>query len=292
MPVDSEFANSQHIAGNASASSSIFLSCRKHQGENKIPSVWSGFGGTGVAMKIREAVREGLKEFAPLKLNPVDEMVASYGRALQVLSEHWPVLDGDELVSPTRAMNEASAVVAQYQVAKITNNRLNVDHLHHETAMALTLYGIYGLSEFPFDDALNLSRSLNISLEMKSGGYTVSDRMIGINLETSSSRARHHKADHLGYPAPLLRRGSKLRLTLPEERDMDRVERPQTEWDILHGLILKYREGDVPVARAYLTQHAGEKEQVIYDLLEVWASEMPDESLRKEAELLRYGLKG
>jgi hypothetical protein len=211
---------------------------------------------------------------------------------LQVLSEHWPVLDGDELVSPTRAMNEASAVVAQYQVAKITNNRLNVDHLHHETAMALTLYGIYGLSEFPFDDALNLSRSLNISLEMKSGGYTVSDRMIGINLETSSSRARHHKADHLGYPAPLLRRGSKLRLTLPEERDMDRVERPQTEWDILHGLILKYREGDVPVARAYLTQHAGEKEQVIYDLLEVWASEMPDESLRKEAELLRYGLKG
>ena len=49
-----------------------------------------------------------MKQFEILKLNPVDRMVASYGRALKVLSENWPVLDGDDEVSPTRAMAEAS----------------------------------------------------------------------------------------------------------------------------------------------------------------------------------------
>ena len=53
-----------------------------------------------------------------MKLNAVDEMVAAYGRALRVLSEQWPVLDGDEPVSPLRAMNEAGAVVAQYQITR------------------------------------------------------------------------------------------------------------------------------------------------------------------------------
>jgi adenine-specific DNA methylase len=292
MPVESEFTNSQHIAGNAAASSSIFLSCRKRPEVNNVPAVWSGFGGTGVAQRVREAVREGLKEFAPLKLNPVDEMVASYGRALQVLSENWPVLDGDELVSPIRAMNEASAVVAQYQVARITNGRLKVDDLNAEAAVALTLFGIFGLSEFPYDEALSLSRSLNVSLELKAAGYNVSGRMIGINNETQGRRARQTDAEQVGYHAPLLRRGSKLRLARPEERNSQRLEHPQTEWDILHGLIMKYREGDVPVARAYLSQHVGGKEQVILDLLAVWAAEMSDEGLRKEAEAMLYGLKG
>ena len=57
------------------------------------------------------------------------EMVASYGRALHVLSENWPVLDGDEVVSPKRAMNEASAVVSQHQIERITQGRLKVEDL-------------------------------------------------------------------------------------------------------------------------------------------------------------------
>ena len=76
-----------------------------------------------------------------------------------------------------------------------------------------------------------------------------------------------------------------------EERNKKRLENPQTEWDILHGLILACREGDVPVARAYLAQHAQAREQVVLDLLSVWAAEMPDEKLRKEAGALLFGLK-
>ncbi|NLL17845.1 MAG: DUF1156 domain-containing protein [Clostridia bacterium] len=291
FPVESESAASTHQMNMAAVASSIFLTCRKRPDTNTVPATWSGFGGIGVAQRVREAVRQGLRDFEPLQLNPVDEMVAGYGRALQVLSEHWPVLDGDEQVSPLRAMNEASGVVAQYQVTKITQGRLRVDDLNPEAAMALTLYGIFGLTEFPYDEALNLSRSLNIRLEAKGAGYTVSARMIGINDETQSRRTRQSDAEDVGYHAPLLRRGSKLRLALPEERNNKRIDNPQTEWDALHGLIMAYREGDVPVSRAYLMQHGEGRTQIILDLLSVWAAEMADEQLRKEAEALLFGLK-
>src|SRR5690606_3521281 len=88
MPVESEAASSTHQMDMAAAASSIFITCRKRDTSDRPPATWSGFGGTGVAQRIREAVRQGLKEFEPLHLNPVDEMVASYGRALRVLSEN------------------------------------------------------------------------------------------------------------------------------------------------------------------------------------------------------------
>lgn len=291
MPVESESAASTHQMNMAAAASSIFITCRKRDVENRRPATWSGFGGTGVAQRVREAVREGLKEFEALNLNPVDEMVASYGRALRVLSENWPVYDGDEMVSPRRAMDEASAVVAHYQMERLTQGRLRVEDLKSEAAMAVTLFGIFGLQQFPYDDALNLSRSLGIRLEARQAGYTVQEDMIGINTERTGRRGARSDDGEITYHAPLVRSGSKLRLALPEERHPVRLEKPQTEWDVLQGTIMAYREGDIPVARAYLEQHAGGHTQVIMDLLAVWAQHVGDQDLRKEADALLFGLR-
>lgn len=292
FPVESEFANSQHIMNNASASSSVFLSCRKRLKESTEPATWTGFGGKGVQQKIRTAVSDALAEFAPLKLNPVDEMVAGYGRALRVLSEQWPVLDGDQEVGPVRAMNEASRVVAENQIRRITSGRLQVEELSPEAAMALTLYGIYGLGEFPYDEALNLSRSLNIALEGKPGGYKAEGRFIGINTAARSGRrSQQARAEDTGFFAPLVRKGSKLRLARPDERNKRRLENPQTEWDLLQGLVMAYRKGDIPVARGYLSRYAEGREERVLNLLEVWAAEMPDEKQRKEAQAMVFGLK-
>lgn len=288
FPVESERQFSIHIQEMAAAASSIFLTCRKRKTDDRDPSAWSGFAGSGVSNQVREAVAEGLEEFEPLELNPVDEMVAAYGRALRVLSQRWPVLDGDEPVTPMRAMTEASGVVAEHQIRRITDGRLQVDDLVPEAAMALTLYGIYGLGSFPYDSALVLSRSLGITLETKRGGYSVSGRMIGINSAGSSGRG---DAEETGYHAPLLRSGSDLRLARPEERSERRLAQPQTEWDVLHGTIRDYREGDVPVARAYLDRHTQDEGRTVLDLLEVWTTEAADEELRKEGQALLFGLK-
>jgi len=289
FPVESEFGHSQHIMDQASATSSVFLSCRKRDINDREPTSWTGFGGTGVQHKVRESVREGLKEFESLNLGPVDELVASYGRALRVLSKEWPVVDGEKEVSPIRAMNEASRVVAENQIAKITNERMRVEDLNPEASMALTLYGIYGLGDIPYDDALNLSRSLGIQLKSHSGGYSLDGRMIGVNSESRGS-SKSGSATEDGYFAPLVRSGSKLRLALPNERNQKRIDNPQSEWDVLHGIILSYREGDIPVARAYLQQHSDGKEQLFLDLLQVWTTENPEPDLRKEGQHILFGL--
>ncbi len=238
-------------------------------------------------------MQQGLREFEPLRLNPVDEMVACYGRALRVLSENWPVMDGDDPVTPIQAMNEASRVVAEHQIRRITEDRLRVDELDAETAMALTLYGIHGLYEFAYDEALNLSRSLNIALVGKPGGYRLeNERLIGINRQaTGQQRGRGAAAEEIGYYAPLVRQGAKLRLARPEERNPRRLEHPQTDWDILHGVLQAYRAGDVPVARAYLEKHSNGAAQRLLDLLDIWARQMDDPDLRREAETLQFGLR-
>ncbi|MGE3536742.1 MAG: DUF1156 domain-containing protein [Candidatus Tectimicrobiota bacterium] len=293
FPVESEGASSIHQMDTASAASSIFLACRKRVVAQPFPALWTGLGGQGVQQRIRAAVQQGLLEFKPLQLNPVDEMVACYGRALHVLSEQWPVMDGDEPVGPLRAMNEASRVVAEQHLARLTAGRLTVDDLDPESAMALTLYGIWGLHLFSFDEALNLSRSLNIALSTRTAGYHLEGRFIGINQEISGQRSRAQSAtgSDSGYHAPLLRSGSSLRLARPEERHANRLEHPKTDWDILHGLIQAYRRGSTPVARAYLARHAPQHTPRILDLLNVWIAEMDDPALRREAETLRFDVR-
>lgn len=291
VPVESEAAESMHQKNMAAAASSIFISCRKRKGENAFPAVWTGIGGSGVQRGIQDAVEEGLKEFEPLRLSPVDQMVACYGRALGVLSEHWPVTDGDELVSPVLAMNEASRIVSAYQIRRITANRLTVDDLDSETAMALTLFGIRGLGEFSFDEALSLSKSLNIPIVSKNSGYRVRGRMIGMNKQTPGRRSRGAAEETSGFHAPLICRGAKLRVARPEERSPARLSDPQTQWDVFQGFIQEYRKGDIPLARPYLEKHVPEHQRIILDILRVWASETDDPELKKEAESLLFSFR-
>jgi adenine-specific DNA methylase len=293
FPVNSETEEGIHTKNTASAITSVFITCRKRNGGSESGTTWSGFGGSGVQQRIQTEVGSAMKEFEKLRLNPVDEMVAGYGRALRVLSEQWPVLDGDEPVSPTKAMAEASRVVAQYQITRLTGGRLEVNDMIPEAAVALTLYGIYGLGEIPFDDFKNLCNSLGIERTNAAAGYTIEGRMVGINADTQSRRrgGSSQEAEATGYHAPLVLKGNKLRLVRPDERSQRRLEMPQTEWDILHGLLDAYTRGELVVARDYLTTHAATRRDVILDLLTVWAKEMPDEKLRKDAETLLFGLK-
>jgi hypothetical protein len=112
--------------------------------------------------------------------------------------------------------------------------------------------------------------------------------MIGINKESRGTSRDTENED--GYFAPLVRSGSSLRLALPAERHPRRMDDPQTEWDILHGMLRAFRAGDVPVARAYLQEHADGRERLLMDLLRVWTAEMGDEDLRKEGAALEFGL--
>lgn len=275
VPVDSEFGSSTHQLNLAAAASTIFIACRPADRSDREPSSWA----YEVKGKLEAAVREGLVEFDRLKLNPVDRMIASWGRALRVYSAHWPVQDGDEEVPPTRAMQEAARVVAEEEVSRLSSGLVTVDDLDAESRLAVISLGINGLGDFAFDDALQMSRSLNFRLQERSGNYRASDDAVAYVKTGEDERA-----------APLAIRGNKLRLLKPEERAEARLENPQTLWDVLGGLIVTYRDGGIVAARNFLTQHGKRDSEALRGLLKVWAKECRDEELKREAQLIDYEL--
>lgn len=274
-PVDSEFGASTHQLNLAAAASTIFIACRPADRGDREPSSWA----YEVKGKLETAVREGLGEFERLKLNPVDRMIASWGRALRVYSAHWPVQDGDEEVPPTRAMQEAARVVAEEEVSRLSGGLVTVDDLDAESRLAVIALGINGLGDFAFDDALQMSRSLNFRLQNRNGNYRVSDDMVAYANVGEDERA-----------APLAIKGNKLRLLKPEERAAARLDNPQTLWDVLGGLIVTYRDGGIVAARNFLTQHGKRESDALRGLLKVWAKECRDDELKREAQLIDYEL--
>ncbi len=272
-PVDSEFGASTHQLNLAAAASTIFIACRPADRTDRIPSSWA----YEVKSKLETAVREGLAEFNHLKLNPVDRMIASWGRALRVYSAHWPVQDRDDEVPPTRAMQEAARVVAEEEVSRLSGGLVTVDDLDAESRLAVIALGINGLGEFAFDDALQMSRSLNFHLYNAKGNYRASDDRVAYANVQDSDRA-----------APLAIKGNKLRLLRPEERAATRLKYPQTLWDILHGMILSYREGGIIAARNFLAKHKKFDIDTLRGLLKVWGKECRDEELKREAQLIEY----
>ncbi|MCE8037034.1 DUF1156 domain-containing protein [Halomonas sp. MCCC 1A11062] len=275
MPVESEGGFSTHQMDMASAASTIFIACRPADRSDREPSSWA----YEVKGKLEAAVREGLVEFDRLKLNPVDRMIASWGRALRVYSAHWPVQDGDEDVPPTRAMQEASRVVAEEEVSRLSGGLVTVDNLDAESRLAVIALGINGLGDFAFDDALQMSRSLSFRLQNRNGNYRVSDDMVAYANVGEDERA-----------APLAIKGNKLRLLKPEERAAARLENPQTLWDVLGGLIVTYRDGGIVAARNFLTQHGKRDSDALRGLLKVWAKECRDDELKREAQMIDYEL--
>ncbi|MAL94416.1 MAG: DNA methylase [Haliea sp.] len=275
MPVDSESSHSMHQMNLAAAASTIFIACRPADRGDREPSSWA----YEVKGKLEAAVREGLGEFERLKLNPVDRMIASWGRALRVYSAHWPVQDGDDEVPPTRAMQEAARVVAEEEVSRLSGGLVTVDDLDAESRLAVIALGINGLGDFAFDDALQMSRSLNFRLQNRNGNYRVSDDMVAYANVGEDERA-----------APLAIRGNKLRLLKPEERAAARLESPQTLWDVLGGLIITHREGGIVAARNYLSEHGKRDSDALRGLLKVWAKECRDDELKREAQLIDYEL--
>ena len=282
FPVESETSVGLHTRDTASAESSIFITCRKRTSAES--GTWIGFSGTGVKQRIEQAVINGLKELAPLRLNGVDEMVSAYGRALHVLSENWPVLDGDREISPKEAMLEASRVVSAAQIEKLSGGKLRFSNLTKEAAVVVTLLGLMGTKNISYDQALSLSRSLGIPLDQRSGGYTAGDfAAVAPKKELIAKKAVF---------APLVMDKNKLSIVMPENRERGRViENPQSEWDMLQGVILSFREGEIPVAKSYLERHCAGMENTVLALLDVWKNYAPDEKTQKEAAAILYGLK-
>ena len=165
-PVKTESDASIHIMDRAAARSTILLVCRPRSA-NREPQPWHV-----VENRIAQAVREDIKTLQTYGLSPVDQYLASFGPALQVISENWgteramanPDRPGDEFaVTPTDALEVARREVINHRTKEISERWADspVDPI---TRFYILAQDGTGASTIPFDEANLFARAIGVSL--------------------------------------------------------------------------------------------------------------------------------
>ena len=165
-PVKTESDVSIHIMDRAAARSTILLVCRPRS-TNPEPQPWHV-----VEHRIAQAVREDIKTLQTYGLSPVDQYLASFGPALQVISENWgteramanPDRPNDEFaVTPTDALEVARREVINHRTREISE-RWADSPIDPTTRFYILAQDGTGASTIPFDEANLFARAIGVNL--------------------------------------------------------------------------------------------------------------------------------
>ena len=165
-PVKTEADSSIHIMDRAAARSTILLVCRP-RADNPTPEPWHV-----VESRIARAVRADIPTLQDYGLSPVDQYLAAFGPALQVISEHWgteravsnPDRPNNEFaVTPTDALQVARREVLAHRTREISQSWAE------STGDPVTRFYILaqdgsGAATIPFDEANLFARAIGLDL--------------------------------------------------------------------------------------------------------------------------------
>ena len=165
-PVKTEAESSIHIMDRAAARSTILLVCRP-RAENPTPEPWHV-----VEARIAQAVRADIPTLQDYGLSPVDQYLAAFGPALQVISEHWgteravsnPDRPDDEFaVTPTDALQVARREVLAHRTREISQ-RWSESAGDPVTRFYILAQDGAGAVTIPFDEANLFARAIGLDL--------------------------------------------------------------------------------------------------------------------------------
>ena len=206
-PVNTESTASLHQARQNSAASTIFLACRKRPGRRAGGQTYL----SGIEAEVRAAAGEALRRSADQGLTGVDLLLSTYGPALSVLSQAWPVHSTETTADGTSRLlyPEEALDVARDEVVRLMTNRLVGREVSFDpyTDFVLIAWSVFGARTFPFDDARRLA--------LATGGLGIDDLQQAKLLAAKSGKVT------LTEPTGRLARGDGPGVT----RDRHRFER-------------------------------------------------------------------
>ena len=190
-PVKTESDVSLNIRDRAAARSTILLVCRPKTEQNTSSSSWEQ-----VERQISETVNERLPELESYDLSPLDIYLASFGPALEVISNSWPIQR--ELANPERPANPFTVTpndalqVARREVFGARRRKIS-DIWAENPGDALTEFYILaqdsaGSATIPFDEANMMARCIGLELNSDVMGSICNKKGSNINLLTGIDR--------------------------------------------------------------------------------------------------------
>ena len=184
-PVNTQPSASLHHAQKNSAESTILLACRKRLARQASGQTYL----SGIEAEVRAAAGEALRRSAEQGITGVDLLLSTYGPALSVLSQAWPVHSTETTADGTSRLlfPEEALDVARDEVVRLMTNRLVGREVSFDpyTDFVLIAWSVFGARIFPFDDARRLALAtggLDINelraaklLTAKSGNVTLTE---------------------------------------------------------------------------------------------------------------------
>ena len=179
-PVNTEPAASLHQARQNSAASTIFLACRKRPARRSGSRVYL----SSIEAEARAAAGAALRRSAEQGLTGVDLLLSTYGPALSVLSQAWPVhstetaADGtSRLLYPEEVLDVARDEVVRLMTTRLVGREVSFDPY---TDFVLIAWSVFGARTFPFDDARRLA--------LATGGLGIDDLQQAKLLDAKSGK--------------------------------------------------------------------------------------------------------
>jgi putative DNA methylase len=267
-PVRTESEHSLHQAKKNAARSTILLLCRKRR-SGRGPSWWDE-----VRPRVRAAVREKAPEYEADGISGVDLYLATFGPALGVISEAWPVLTGEtdpETGTPAQLAPEEALQVARQEVIALRKRHLLGREIQFDPAsdFYLLAWDAFRAATFPADEARKLALALGLDLE---------EDLV------RSQRVVAKKSDDVVMRTPQERRG-RGRL------DPDADGFP-TLLDAVHAAMLVAEEDGMQAARRLLHRHGLQSDPTFQAYVQALILSIPASRgkdghyLRPEAEVL------
>jgi len=166
-PVHTEFEHSTHQAKKNAAASTILLVCRKREIIAGAESVWWD----DIKETVRTTARQKAAEFAAQGMHGVDLYISTFGPALSIISEHWPVLTSeiDEKTGQPRPLRPETALdLAREEVIRLRKEGLLAGRDVRFDAITdwyLMAWDAFAAVEFPYDEARKLAIALGVDMD-------------------------------------------------------------------------------------------------------------------------------
>jgi len=275
-PVKTESEHSLHQAKKNAAQSTVILVARKRP-------KGAGFGYWDANLKeaIREAARSTVARLAKEGLNPVDQLVGSFGPAMEVYSRFDEVrTDTGHQIGVGAAIDEASDAVGAWRIRQLAE--MGLDGVEPEGRFALLCWDVLGAAEFRFNEAKLLGHAVGMDVGQLEAAGLVSKSGDKVKMLSARERRRERalEADEVaetlfGTVAVEKKRTKKDALKVHPNDPQFR-----TALDACHALALRYLEAGggsagIGSARSLARQQRWAKDSHVARLMEALVRAAP-----------------
>lgn len=281
-PVKTESEHSLHQAKKNAAQSTVILVARK-----RLPGAGVGYFDTEMKAGIRERARAIAARLEREGLNAVDQLVGSFGPAMEVFSRYDEVrTDTGQPVTVGQAIDEASDAVSRWRIEKLATRGL--EGVEPEGQFALLCWDVLGAAEFRFNEAKLLGHAVRMDVDQLVAAGLVSKSGDKVRMLPARERRRDQPLEPDEVQATLF--GPMPRTARRTRREILKVHPNdpsfRTALDACHALALRYLEagggaGGIGSARALVHRHRWTRDSAVVRLMEALVRAAP-EALRHE----------